>query len=724
MRFGNGSFQSCVRSQGDTATTVNDLTESSTNGLSSWNHSTKTNIVRFSYPASERARRCPESALDPPRQKRFTRSPIVQHWFTAFSTLDPTIPLPAIIPMTPHPRLLASPAQLDRLQQSPDIPLLRQASRLVSSEANRFVKNRGLLFDPAVHNSLLQRAREMQRRVITLIVRWKQTGRKRFRDAAMQDIRDMGAWEYWSWDRLRDGNPDPDSDFDLSYGENSATLALAYDWMYSSLSEEERGLFQEIAKRWTFGPFLARTTGEKKLAWWFAVPNTNWNSVCAGGAGMLALAMMDEVPEAGEVVKRVEVAIAPYIQSLTATAGGWEEGIGYWNYGHRYAFWYLLSHERTMGTRHPLLELDGTKRTLDFPLDFCPHGQPCSFGDVNLWSPLAFHYAAAERLGRTDLVEKLDGHFVVKGSAAAEGAWPNAAELLVFHPRTQETASAPADRVSKRYPKMDWGILADQRSAPGLYLSIRGGVGGWEAPHGHLDLLSFHCVVGKERLICNHGINGGTEYLDSTFSDRRFELFETIPASKNTLMVNGLGVKNPSRVSMTQLEGNGWSGFCLNATEAYSFAYAGRPSLNFCGRLFLLLDGPCALILDHVDLPSPGRAETRLHTLARVRFGRAAAEIQGKKERLQLAFACNVPSDVHRAEDALTTPGPRSTMIRWCTRLRTHDKITMATLLVPGAESASLSMEESAGTVRLYVKRGEQSQIVGVSTDLLKVTLG
>ena len=35
--------------------------------------------------------------------------------------------------------------------------------------------------------------------------------------------------------------------------------------------------------------------------------------------------------------------------------GAWPEGTAYWNFGMRFAFAYLLSHERATGRRHPLL---------------------------------------------------------------------------------------------------------------------------------------------------------------------------------------------------------------------------------------------------------------------------------------------------------------------------------------------------------------------------------
>ncbi len=121
---------------------------------------------------------------------------------------------------------------------------------------------------------------------------------------------------------------------------------------------------------------------------WYCPPHFNWNAVCAGGAGLLALAMYDELPEARRVLPRVEKSIDVFMRGLQQTGGGWIEGVGYWDYGMRYAFLYLLSHERATGRSHPLIDLPETKITLGFPTDFSPNGVPCGFGDSNLWRPM------------------------------------------------------------------------------------------------------------------------------------------------------------------------------------------------------------------------------------------------------------------------------------------------------------------------------------------------
>lgn len=617
-----------------------------------------------------------------------------------------------------HPRLLVSSERWQSLKSKKTKPLLQAASEIVEQQADEYLASRDLRYNRDLHNSLLLRAREVQCRVWTLLVRWGITGNAAFRAAAVDYIREMSSWEYWSWDRMREGNADPDADFDLSYGENSATVALAYDLLHATLSEKERAMFRELAVKWTFRPFL-KTTQLPALAqqgWWFGAPNCNWNTVCAGGAGMLALAMYDEVPEAEEVLKRADASIAPYMNSLEETEGGWPEGIGYWNYGHRYAFLYLLSHEAATGAKHPLLEQKGASQTLEFPLDFCPHAQPCGFGDVNKWCPIAFHYAAAMRFNRTDLIGQLDA-VLSRTKRSHEEAWPSSAELLLHHPDCTLDFEPGPHPIVKLYPITEWGILADRLPQPGLYLSVRGGT--TEVPHSHLDLGSFHCVVGKERLIDNITVDGSDEYLDTTFSSRRYELFDMTPASKNVVLINGVGVSKPAQAESRLLEGKGWQAIRLDLSAAMGTTRGGKPAASFYARLFLMLQGEIALVLDRVTLESPGRLEARLHTYSKTEFGKTSVAIRGEKEELQVSFASSVPATLHRAEDALTTPSHQSTMIRWCTDTRTHREANFVTVLTPGREPASAFLEGHGGQLHVSIKCSKYTRTVKLSPDLL-----
>lgn len=109
--------------------------------------------------------------------------------------------------------------------------------------------------------------------------------------------------------------------------------------------------------------------------------------------------------------------------------------------------------------------------TLRYPLDFCPNGVPCSFGDVYSWQPLPFHYAAALRLGCTDVLAALDDHLA--RYPARKGSWSDPAELLLLHPRTKTRSPSHPRSVVRLYRGQDWRILADQLPHPHFYIPVR-----------------------------------------------------------------------------------------------------------------------------------------------------------------------------------------------------------------------------------------------------------
>jgi hypothetical protein len=554
----------------------------------------------------------------------------------------------------------------------------------------------------------------MQTRIVTLLTQWKISGQERFRRAAIRHVREMARWKYWSWITWRRNDPRPDAIFDLSYGENSATLAIAYDWLQPALAPGEKSLFLGLAEKWCFAAFL-KTDKPVHKDFWFKHPGSNWNTVCAGGAGMLALALMDERPAlCRRVLKRAEESIVPFMKTLDKTSGGWPEGIGYWGYGMRYAFMYLLSWENAFRRAHPLMRSRNVRRTLDFPLDFMPNNEPVSFGDVNTYWILPFHYAAAARLKRPDVVRILDRLILARPDKifTDSESWPSLAELLVFHPG--KAAPGRPDKAARlsAYPGLDWFTLRDQWPSPELCLSIRGGT--TEVNHGHLDLTSFQLVVKDETLIHNVCQQA---YLDSTFGPRRFEIPEMTPPCKNVLLINGVGIARPSIVESRTLTISGLPGVRINATAAMG-AMRDGPAVKFYARLFILLGPGAALVLDRAVLPHPGRVETRLHTFARLAVGRRFAGIQGSRQSLRVHFDASEPFVLESGSPVLTDPCRRLSTLRLCTgKLVTG--LTLATLLTAGRAAGRVSLKTVKNGLWVRVDAAGKKRVLKLTEKLL-----
>ncbi|TDE03095.1 heparinase II/III family protein [Jiangella asiatica] len=560
----------------------------------------------------------------------------------------------------------------------------------------------------ATHNAHLGRARRMQGRMLTLVAQWQRTRDARFRDAAVACLDAIDQWEYWSWITWRMNDPRTDAIFDLSYGENSATLAFAYDLLYHDLSPAERERVADIAQRRALGP-LIRIFG-REAPWWFGKPDTNWNPVCAGGAGLLALAFRDELPEAKRVLELTEESLDPFFRALGETNGGCPEGLGYWNYGMRYAFLYLISSERATGGKHRLLRTDTVRASLSFPLDFCPHGTACSFGDGNHWVPLPAHRAAAEHLGAWEVARVLDDLSADIDLTVDYQNWATAAETVLWAPQPVPADAKPdhgnpphAEPLVTVYEGLGWARVADRWPSPDFYLSIRGGT--TEVPHGHLDLLSFHAVVGDERLIENVT---PAEYLDTTFGPRRYELFEMLPQSKNVPLVNGVGIARPARVDPVPVHWASAAGVRLDATSAFGGGRDDEPLLAYGGRLFLMLGSAGALVVDRLELANEGRVESRLHTRARVERTATGARLVGERHRLTVALAASHPFGLTVAATVPTTPGDDATVLRWCGPQELGVDYWSAALLVPGDADTAVELEPGAGGARVSVRIGGQ----------------
>ena len=94
-----------------------------------------------------------------------------------------------------HPRLYISPETIRRARREPRLPLLVQARKELACAADRCVESPTFEWATNTHNAHLLRARTMQQRVLTLLVRYLQTRDPRYRDAVVAHVEAMGEWE-------------------------------------------------------------------------------------------------------------------------------------------------------------------------------------------------------------------------------------------------------------------------------------------------------------------------------------------------------------------------------------------------------------------------------------------------------------------------------------------------------------------------------------------------
>ena len=589
--------------------------------------------------------------------------------------------------LNPHPRLYIGPAAIARARAAPRDPVSKAAAAVVDADALAFAADPRFPWSPFDgHNAHLIRARLVQIRVFTLLAAWIRAGDDRYRAAVLGHVSEMGKWEHWSWIAWRQGQDDADDIFDLSYGENCATLAVAYDLLANSLGPAEKRMFLDIASRRALSSFR-RHTAPAHRAWWLNRPDCNWQSVCAGGGGLLALAMAGDLPDMKTLIDRADEAVLRYMKKADEYHGGCVEGLGYWNYGMRYAFMYLLSHEAATGKPHPALALPGSHRTLRFPLDITPSGVPCGFGDINHpWRPLAFHYAAADRFHDARLVAALDERLPLPTPDTKRGSWAEAPELLFLRPRNPAGKKAPRSShqpLLHLYPGMDWGVLASSPDRPRLAATVRGGT--TECPHSHLDLFSYHLVSGGEAMVTSVSNRG---YVDTTFSNRRYDIWEMRPDAKNTILIGGAGLSKPASVKTKAIRIGSFHGFRVTGPDACRIVYTNVSAVRDLSRLFLMWKDRLFVVIDRVDLRAPNQIESRFHTFTQVALDGLGAVLKGKKAVMRAAFAGTAPLVARCGMGTPSDPSaPVSTMVRIFTQ-KLESSLTLATVFSAGPSPA------------------------------------
>lgn len=152
-------------------------------------------------------------------------------------------------------------------------------------------------------------------------------------------------------------------------------MATAYDWIYDYLSESDKAAIREGILRLGLLPIIESWTDPRTISYVprHQLPAGNWWSVCNSGAGVAALALLPEVPDAARWVEMVADAVGAYLcypggdvwnidmkagmggQYLIETYpnwgkdGGYIESLGYVDYGLTNALYFIDALKRVTG---------------------------------------------------------------------------------------------------------------------------------------------------------------------------------------------------------------------------------------------------------------------------------------------------------------------------------------------------------------------------------------
>lgn len=640
--------------------------------------------------------------------------------------------------VAPHPRLYVTPESLKRAVEGrgEDYAALYEQIERAAETGVAEADN------PMADLGDMQKQILMPGRLSAMALQYHRTKDPKYIEASVKTIENMKDWMA------------PNRLWQLWHGGFSTAVAINYDLLHNDMTPEQRERVVTVARDYFIRPFLQRTARGKNMrehgehgSWWQGIIS-NWNPVCNSGAGLLALAMYDDLDEAQTVIDRVDASFDPIIDELQVTKGGWVEGLGYWNWTIHYMALFYMSYENTTGEKHEGFRSPGFGETLTFVDHFVPYDVALGFGDNQHGNVSNSLYAAAEHLENEKALRALQyfkkRHDAARAKEKADQPAKKSdtkksdkpynigygtANTVLMHP--DSIIGDKPDKTTKNlihtYPKQGWGAMADQWPKPNAYVAFRGGqLGG---AHTQDDLLSWHGVIGDEVMIRN--IYSG-HVSQNSYGSRRNDNYEISSSSKNSLFVGGLGPVGgrgqPAKAKTTTYVLPTGPMAVLEATRAMNTT-RNRP--RFVARAFLIINDKGLLVLDRVIAPSGGGqpVEARGFTTQKATFGDSDVLLESDSETARMTFASNVDATLSEAVALLTFPKANPPkMIRWQTNSKEKSTV-LASLLTRGADPVEVTIdieqvpaEEEGktqdGTITVTLKGNNWSEIIKLSSKL------
>jgi len=509
-------------------------------------------------------------------------------------------------PRRHHPRLIATDTDLSRIKRY--IQSNKTASALwkrMLQSAERILKEPPAEYRIPDGLRLLGTSRRVLRRVYTLALAYRLTGRAAFAQRCIKELKKAASFPDWNPRHF------------LDTAEMSHAFAIGYDWLYEVLDPATRAVLLRAIVEKGLGPGLKCYRGTARYGWWTRSQH-NWNQVCNGGLGIAALAVADEQEAlAGEILTNALRSIQRPSRRY-APDGAWGEGPGYWNYATFYHVCFLAALKSALGTDFGLSKAPGFDRTGLFPIAMTgPTGLSFNFADAHagrIQAPQLFWFAREFSLPVCSWYEQ-------------KHARPHPLDLIWFTPqaRSPKQFGLPLGFYFRRVEAVTLRSAWEDPNA--LFLGLKAGSN--RVNHSHLDLGSFVLEARGVRWAVDLGADNYN--LPAYFGRNRWTYYRLRAEGHNTLVIGG--GKGPDQDPNAEARITAFSGDFpkLFAVADLTPAYAGKALSVKRG---VALKAGRFVLQDEIRLRAPENVWWFLHTKAKAqpsKGGRTVLLSQGGK---------------------------------------------------------------------------------------------
>lgn len=582
---------------------------------------------------------------------------------------------------TPHPRLLFSADDVERVEQNVRASLLQPIYEAVAAGADAAMAQ-----DPVERQlegrRLLGVSRTALRRITYLSFMYRMTGESSYAERAEAEMLAAASFADWNPDHF------------LDVGEMTAALAIGYDWVHDALSEASRETIRQAIIEKGLKPSFEREY------WWVSDEN-NWNQVCHGGLTLGALAVMDHAPQlATDVIERAVENVRIPMEAYGPN-GGYIEGPTYWSYGTHYNVLFLDALDTALGSTFGLTTIEPFMKSPSFYLHaHAPTLQLFSFSDsgINPSIAPAMHWFARQ-LDRPGLLwmERRKLMQATAGPDRPDGrllpmllVWTDAAHMQAEEGPTQ-LHYHDAGPLALGLHRSDW----DEQAA---FIGIEGGTAG--GAHAHMDAGAFVMEADGVRWGLDlkrpdyHFLEAaGIDLWNFEQSSERWSIYRLNNFSHNTLVVNGELQRVDGFADVVKHEGEGVTPHTiLDLSEVY----AGQ--LAAAQRGIALVNGRAVQVQDEIAAPADASAVVRwaMMTRADVQItGDRTATLSQDGKTLHVRVL--EPADA-RVETFATEPPAEyepsnegARLVGFTTNLDAGAEARLVVMLTPGATSSATS---------------------------------
>jgi hypothetical protein len=422
---------------------------------------------------------------------------------------------------TAHPRLILLDSDLDRLRAlARDSALVHRIYLDLEKECDR------LLTAPPVEYKLIgPRLRAQCRRVLdrvsTLALMYRITLREPYQRRAVVELRAAAGFRDW--------NPAIFSDT----AEMTHAFALGYDWLYNSLSPEERTLIRDAIVSKALDQAIPNY--QRDAGW--VRDRYNANIVCNAGIGLGALAVAgDSAPGDKAIDNKCTTVLRYAFDSIThglatyGVEGSWPEGPVYWDLVTMYACAFFAGLQTALGNDQGLSASHGVDRAGRFRVYATgPTGKVFNFADSTEDPGLAPEmFWLAKRFSTPVFAWS-------EQKALEHSAHPDAYDLAWFDRDAKSPSQPPAWPLDAIFRGVDIACFRSAWDDPNaVFLAVKGGDN--KAAHAHLDLGSFVLDAGGVRWASDLGPD---DYdLPGYLGKQRWSYYRTRTEAHNTLVID------------------------------------------------------------------------------------------------------------------------------------------------------------------------------------------